>query len=71
MIIISDGFQSNTGGGIPALEAFADEIKADGVRIIALGFNGGPMIYTSTLKKIADDVFTVSLIFLASVIDNP
>ena len=63
MIVITDGFQSQSNGGKAALVALADEIKADGVRIIALGFNGGPMIFNNTLKDITDEVFTVSLIF--------
>ena len=60
MILISDGWQSGATGG---LEALANEIKADGVRIIALGFNGTPGIFTQTLSLITNEVFRVSLIF--------
>ena len=63
MILISDGQSTQKS----ELIAYADTIRTDhGVRLIALGFNAtflDVFNVENTLKEMADEVHTVSLMF--------
>ena len=68
MIFISDGFHS---GSTENMWTVVDAIKAANVRIIALGFFGQVAFYSSNLFGMTNEVYHVSLIYLASVVNYP
>ena len=57
MIIITDGFHS---GSTENMFALLDTIKADDVRIIALGFFGQFAFYSPSLFLMTNEVYHVS-----------
>lgn len=58
MIIITDGFHS---GSTSSMFAQLDDIKNDGVRVIALGFFGQFAFYSPNLFLMTNEVYHVSL----------
>ena len=59
MILITDGFHS---GSTENMFALFDEMKAQGVRVIALGFFGEFAFYSPNLFLMTNEVYHVSLI---------
>ena len=60
MIIITDGFHS---GSTENMFALLDNIKAEGVRVIALGFFGQFAFYSPNLFLMTNEVYHVSFDF--------
>ena len=57
MILITDGFHS---GSTENMFALFDEMKAQGVRVIALGFFGEFAFYSPNLFLMTNEVYHVS-----------